>query len=55
MRVTWFAQRVLIVWMALLVLASCDIKVGQTTKSEPSTRVLFIGNSYTAVNDGIDK
>ena len=55
MRVRWLAQRVFIVWIALLVLAACNIRVGQTAKREPSTRVLFVGNSYTAVNGGIDK
>jgi hypothetical protein len=51
----WFAQHVFIVWMALLVLTSCNIQIGQTPKREPSSRVLFVGNSYTAVNGGIDK
>ena len=40
-------RHVFIVCMALFVLASCN--------SQASTRLLFIGNSYTYVNGGIDK
>ncbi|MGA7160968.1 MAG: DUF4886 domain-containing protein [Bacteroidota bacterium] len=38
---------VIIVLAALLMFASC--------RSQPATRILFIGNSYTFVNDGLDK
>ena len=40
-------QKIVVVGLALLALCSC--------KSQPPTRVLFIGNSYTFVNGGIDK
>jgi hypothetical protein len=36
-----------LVLVALLMFASCQ--------SQPSTRILFIGNSYTFINDGLDK
>ncbi len=36
-----------LVFVALLAIASCQ--------SQPSTRILFIGNSYTFVNGGLDK
>jgi len=36
-----------LVFVALLTFASCQ--------SQPSTRVLFIGNSYTFINGGLDK
>jgi hypothetical protein len=35
-----------------LVLASCSLGLGQD--SQPTARILFIGNSYTFFNDGID-
>ncbi len=38
---------VTLVLAALLTIASCQ--------SQPSTRILFIGNSYTAINGGLDK
>lgn len=50
MKANIFRRHVLIVsllWAALHTFASCQ--------SEPSTRVLFIGNSYTFVNGGLDK
>lgn len=42
---------------ALLILTSCGSLVipGVNTRTQPTTRVLFIGNSYSAVNGGIDK
>jgi hypothetical protein len=36
-----------LILVALLTFASCQ--------SQPPTHVLFIGNSYTFVNDGLDK
>ena len=47
MKVTEFKRYVLIVCLAVFALESCD--------SQPSTRILFIGNSYTFINGGIDK
>jgi len=42
-----FVRHVFVLCLALLVLASCS--------NQASTRILFIGNSYTYVNGGIDK
>jgi hypothetical protein len=42
-----FKRYILIVCLAVFALESCD--------SQPSTRILFIGNSYTFINGGIDK
>jgi hypothetical protein len=46
MRATWNVARVLVIGLLGLALASAGCR--------PTTRVLFIGNSYTYVNGGID-
>jgi hypothetical protein len=47
MKVTKFRNYLFIVCLAVFGLEVCD--------SQPSTRILFIGNSYTFVNGGLDK
>ena len=47
MKVTKFNRYILIVCLAVFAFESCD--------SQPSTRILFIGNSYTFYNGGLDK
>ena len=47
MKVTEFKRYILIVCLVVFALESCD--------SQPSTRILFIGNSYTFINGGLDK
>jgi len=47
MKVAEFKRYILIVCLTMSVLESCD--------SQVSTRILFIGNSFTFVNDGLDK
>lgn len=47
MKVNKFRRYILIICLVLFALESCD--------SQASTRILFIGNSYTFVNGGLDK
>jgi len=47
MKVTEFKRYILIVCLAVFALESCD--------SQLTTRILFIGNSFTFVNGGLDK
>ncbi len=47
MKLTEFKRYLLIVCLAVFAIESCD--------SQPSTRILFIGNSYTFINGGLDK
>ena len=47
MKLTEFKRYILIVCLVALALESCD--------SQTSTRILFIGNSYTFFNSGLDK
>jgi hypothetical protein len=47
MKVTEFKRYILIVCLVVFAIESCD--------SQPSTRILFIGNSYTFYNGGLDK
>jgi hypothetical protein len=42
-----FKKYLFIVYLVVFALESCD--------SQPSTRILFIGNSYTMINGGLDK
>ena len=57
MRIRLSALNVFIVVAAVLALASCNSEVGQKAevRPKPSIRILFIGNSYTFFNGGIDK
>jgi len=61
MRIRPFAFITIFFCTALLVIASCkgeevkDAKPTAPVQAAPSMRVLFIGNSYTFVNGGIDK
>ena len=50
-------QRAFVVCTTLIVLTSCGNLgvLGGKTQTQPSRRILFIGNSYTSVNGGIDK
>jgi hypothetical protein len=45
----------IILVQAMLVVASCNSPIGQILPGQPATRVLFIGNSYTALNGGLDQ
>jgi hypothetical protein len=56
LRARFFAKHIFIICIALL-LTSCSGLVSLATKTglQPSTRILFIGNSYTSFNGGIDK
>jgi hypothetical protein len=56
MKARLFGEFVFIVCMALI-LASCSslVNLGAKTGLLPSTRILFIGNSYTYFNGGIDQ
>ena len=47
MKVTMFKKYLFIICLVVFALESCD--------SQPTTRILFIGNSYTFVNGGLDK
>ena len=47
MKRTGFKKTLIIVCLAVFALDSCD--------REPSTRILFIGNSYIFINGGVDK
>ena len=47
MKVTELIQYSLLICLAVVALESCN--------SQPPTRILFIGNSYTVLNDGLDK
>ena len=47
MKITKFKKYLFIVCLAVITLEFCD--------SQPSTRILFIGNSYTFFNGGLDK
>jgi hypothetical protein len=47
MKVTKFKKYLFIVCLTVFTLESCN--------SQPSTRILFIGNSFTFVNGGLDK
>jgi hypothetical protein len=47
MRAKWFIQHCVILCLAWLVLTSCN--------NQASTRILFIGNSYTYFNGGIER
>jgi hypothetical protein len=55
MQLKLLARLVFFVGVVGLIVTACDLPIGQTANRQPSIRVLFIGNSYTAVNDGIDK
>jgi hypothetical protein len=56
MRAKFFAKYVFIICIALI-LTSCNglVNLGARIGLQPSTRILFIGNSYTSFNRGIDK
>ncbi len=54
MRARLLARYGLLVCAALLALTSCD-QITQLTKPTVTTHVLFIGNSFTMINNGIDK
>ena len=47
MKGTKFKKYLFIVCLTVVILESCD--------SQPSTRIMFIGNSYTFMNGGLDK
>ena len=44
-------RRLVIAHLALLILCGCAASPAQSTSPGPVTRILFIGNSYTFVND----
>lgn len=51
-----FSTRLVFLIGALaLMVAGCNLPIGSIVNRQPSMRVLFIGNSYTAINGGIDK
>jgi hypothetical protein len=54
MRVKLFGKKLFMVCLALLVFTACD-RQPSTHISQPATHVLFIGNSYTFYNGGLDK
>ncbi len=57
MKARFIVKRLSAACAALLILTSCGSLVipGVNARTQPTTRILFIGNSYTAVNGGIDK
>lgn len=42
-------------WGILFAVTACNTPVGQWFTGKPAMRVLFIGNSFTAINGGLDK
>jgi len=50
-----FIVILLSVWMFSAILSGCSTSSTEASAPASARRILFIGNSYTGVNDGIDK
>lgn len=55
MSMTLRAKVLFVATTILLLITSCSIPIGQSTNTQPSARILFIGNSFTTYNGGIDQ